>query len=149
MFKTRICLWHHGDSTIVQPQPHDLLSKTSGTLWIHQWALTNELCSLATGYWIIFIPYLGAISKVFRPWGSVSNADHGGSRISQRSEWLYHSKLIGPIWGSLPCQIVFFNKLFPGEIKFSQRRTGPVKFLWWQIVLMQESTNQWKNLAIF
>ena len=47
---------------------------------------------------------------------------------------------------------IFFcvwNKLFLGEIKFSQRRTHPVKSLWWQIVPMQESTNEWKNLTIF
>ena len=42
-----------------------------------------------------------------------------------------------------------WNKLFLGEIKFSQRRTRPVKSLWWQIVPMQESTNEWKNLAFF
>ena len=42
-----------------------------------------------------------------------------------------------------------WNKLFLGEIKFSQRRTRPVKSLWWQIVPMQESTNEWKNLTIF
>ena len=41
-----------------------------------------------------------------------------------------------------------WNK-FLGEIKFSQRRTHPVKSLWWQIVPMQESTNEWKNLSIF
>ena len=40
-----------------------------------------------------------------------------------------------------------WNKLFLGEIKFSQRRTRPVKSLWWQIVPMQESTNKWKNLT--
>ena len=34
------------------------------------------------------------------------------------------------------------NKLFLGEIKFSQRRTRPVKSLWCQIVPMQESTNE-------
>ena len=42
-----------------------------------------------------------------------------------------------------------WNKLFLGEIKFSQSRTRPVKSLWWQIVPMQESTNGWKNLTIF
>ena len=38
------------------------------------------------------------------------------------------------------------NKLFLAEIKFSQRKTRPVKSFWWQIVHMQESTNDWKNL---
>ena len=41
------------------------------------------------------------------------------------------------------------NKLFLGDIKFSQRRTHPVKCFWWQIVPMQESTNEWKNLTFF
>ena len=32
--------------------------------------------------------------------------------------------------------------------KFSQRRTCPVNSLWCQIVPVQESTNEWKNLTI-
>ena len=32
-----------------QPQRHDHLPETSGTLWIHRGALTNQRCSLATG----------------------------------------------------------------------------------------------------
>ena len=32
-----------------QPQRHDRLPETSGTLWIHWGALTNQRCSLATG----------------------------------------------------------------------------------------------------
>ena len=32
-----------------QPQRHDRLPETSGTLWIHRGALTNKRCSLATG----------------------------------------------------------------------------------------------------
>ena len=52
---------------------------------------------------------------------------------------------------TLPEKNIFcvWNKLFLGEIKFSQSRTRPVKSLWWQIVPMQESTNEWKNLTIF
>ena len=42
-----------------------------------------------------------------------------------------------------------WNKLFLDEIFFSQRKTRPVKSLWCQIVPMQESTNEWKNLTIF
>ena len=42
-----------------------------------------------------------------------------------------------------------WNKLFLGELNFSQSRTRPVKFLWWQIVPMQQSTNEWKNLIFF
>ena len=41
-----------------------------------------------------------AIFRVFGPWGSLSNTDHGGSRILRRSDWLYHAKHKGPIWGS-------------------------------------------------
>ena len=40
-----------------------------------------------------------------------------------------------------------WNKLFLGEIKISQRRTRPVKSWGWQVVPMQESTNEWKNLT--
>ena len=36
-----------------QPQRHDRLPETSGTLWIHRGALTNQPCSLATGCGII------------------------------------------------------------------------------------------------
>ena len=32
-----------------QPQRHDRLPETSGTLWIHRGALANQRCSLATG----------------------------------------------------------------------------------------------------
>ena len=32
-----------------QPEGHDRLPETSGTLWIHRGALTNQRCSLATG----------------------------------------------------------------------------------------------------
>ena len=38
-----------------QPQRHDGLPETSGTLWIHRGALTNQRCSLATGCGIIHI----------------------------------------------------------------------------------------------
>ena len=58
---------------------------------------------------------------------------------------------MGPILGSVPCQKTSFcawNKLFLGEIKFSQRRTRPVTSWWWQIVPMQESTNEWKTLFL-
>ena len=37
-----------------QPQRHDRLPETSGTLWIHRGALTNQRCSLATGCGIKF-----------------------------------------------------------------------------------------------
>ena len=36
-----------------QPERHDCLPETSGTLWIHRGALTNQRCSLATGCGII------------------------------------------------------------------------------------------------
>ena len=37
-----------------QPQRHDRLTETSGTLWIHGGDLTNQRCSLATGCGIKF-----------------------------------------------------------------------------------------------
>ena len=70
----------------------------------------------------------------------------------RRSDWLYHLEQnwahLG-IW-TLP-EFFFFvwNKLFLCEIKFSQTRSLPVKSLCWQIVPMQESTNECKNLTIF
>ena len=48
-----------------QPQRHDRLSETSGTLWIHRGALTNQRCSLATGWrinWLI----LRSMNELFR-----------------------------------------------------------------------------------
>ena len=52
-------------------------------------------------------------------------------------------------WENLLC---VWNKLFLAEIKVSQRRTCPVKSLWWQIVHMQfinkwmeKSSNFWNN----
>ena len=38
-----------------QPQRHHRLPETSGTLWIHRGALTNQRCSLATGCGINFL----------------------------------------------------------------------------------------------
>ena len=37
-----------------QPERRDGLPETSGTLWIHRGALTNQRCSLATGCGIIY-----------------------------------------------------------------------------------------------
>ena len=62
-----------------------------------------------------------------------------------RSKW-------GPFGDLCLARKIFFcvwNKLFLGEIKFSLRRTSPVESLWWQIVPVQESTNEWKNITIF
>ena len=46
-----------------QPQRHDRLPETSGTLWIHRGALTNQRCSLATGCGINLEPqrYMASI----------------------------------------------------------------------------------------
>ena len=38
-----------------QPQRHDRPPETSGTLWIHRGALTNQRCSLATGCGIKYV----------------------------------------------------------------------------------------------
>ena len=101
---------------------------------------------------ICFIPRLDAISRVFVTWGSVSSTDHGGSRIFPAIWLAVPLGANGAHLGicTLPDYIFLVrNKLFRGEMKFSQRRTRPVKSLWWQIVHMQESTNEWKNVAFF
>ena len=49
--------------------------------------LWKELVAIESKF---LIPHLGAISRVFGPWGSMSNADYGGSRISRR-----YDRLIG------------------------------------------------------
>ena len=62
-----------------------------------------------------------------------------------RSKW----GSFGDLYLARKNRLCVWNKLFLAEIKFSQRRTRPVKSLWWQIVHMQESTNEWKNLTFF
>ena len=62
-----------------------------------------------------------------------------------RSKW----GSFGDLYRAKKNRLCVWNKLFLVEIDFSQRRTRPVKSLWWQIVHMQESTNEWKNLKIF
>ena len=51
-----------------QPQRHDRLPETSGTLWIHRRALTNQRCSLATGcginYWTLSMDAIWSDDKV-------------------------------------------------------------------------------------
>ena len=46
-----------------QPQRHDRQPETSGTLWIHRGALTNQRCSLATGCGIILV-YTGQFTLI-------------------------------------------------------------------------------------
>ena len=102
---------------------------------------------------IIYYPTPGCDIQGFRAMGL--NVQYWPRWIQdfRRSDWLYHSEQMGLIWGSVPCQeknrLCVWYKLFLSEIKFSQRRTRPVKSLWWQIVHMQKSTNEWKNLTIF
>ena len=48
-----------------QPQRHDRLPETSGTLWIHRGALTNQRCSLATGCGIKLKRYDGYRSVTY------------------------------------------------------------------------------------
>ena len=50
--------------------------------------------------WRKYYPIFGYDIQVFRPWGSLSNTDHGGSRIFWQSDWLYHMKQLWPICGS-------------------------------------------------
>ena len=58
-----------------------------------------------------------------------------------RSKW----GSFGDLYLARKNRLCVWNKLFLAEIKFSQRRTRPVKSLWWQIVHMQKSTNEWKK----
>ena len=55
-----------------QPQRHDRLPETSGTLWIHRGALTNQRCSLAAGcgitYSFILILFLRGIINNTQHW---------------------------------------------------------------------------------
>ena len=103
---------------------------------------------------ILIYPTLGCDIQGFQAmWLSVQYWPRWFQDFRQ-SDWLYHSEQMGPIWGSVLCHtkktsFCVWNKLFLGEITFSHRRTHPVKSLWWQIVPMQESTNEWKNLTIF
>ena len=64
----------------------------------------------------------------------MSNTDHGGSRIFRRSDWLYHTKQTGPIWGSaigqncyaaMPTswQVKFGMKANPCEVLFTECTT--------------------------
>ena len=54
-----------------QPQRHNRLPETSGTLWIHWGALTNQRCSLATGCGITVIKDRGQVI-----WGIPPGAFH-------------------------------------------------------------------------
>ena len=94
----------------------------------HTWVWYPGLSGLSVQYWPRWFQDFPAI------WLAVSLAANG-----------VHLGIY-----TLPEKCLFYvwNNLFRGEIKFSQRRTSPMKSLWWQIVPMQESTNEWKNLTI-
>ena len=102
---------------------------------------------------LVYYPTLGCDIQGFRAMGLSVQYWPRWFQDFRRSDWLYQSEQMGPIWGSVSCQkknlFCVWNKLFLGEIFFSQRKTRPVKSLWCQIVPMQESTNEWKNLTIF
>ena len=54
-----------------QPQRHDRQPETSGTLWIHRGALTNQRCSLATGCGItrtVSFQMVILLQTELRPW---------------------------------------------------------------------------------
>ena len=64
-----------------QPQRHDRPPETSGTLWIHRGALTNQRCSLATGCGIKQGIVLVAPIPLFE---GLSNADLDKVRCSSK-----------------------------------------------------------------
>ena len=56
-----------------------------------------------------------------------------------------HGVSFGDMYLARKNRLCVWNEWSLAEIKFSQRRTRPVKSLWWQIVHIQESTNEWKK----
>ena len=122
--------------------------------FMKMYVFCNMAAILSRGRWVYWhYPTLGCDIQGFRAMGLSVQYWPRWFQDFRRSDWLYHSEQMGPIWGSVTCQkknlFCVWNKLFLREIKISQRRTRPVKSLWWQIVPMQESTNERKNLAIF
>ena len=128
---TTLLLWHAHICNIL----HDSL-KINSAVWFTS--------GLNCGHY----PTLGCDIQGFRAMGLSVQYWPRWFQDFRRSDWLCHSEQMGPIWGSVPCQkknlLCVWNKLFLGEIKVSQGRTRPVKSLWWQIVPMQESANEWK-----
>ena len=75
-----------------QPQRHDCLPETSGTLWIHRGALTNQRCSLATGCgiksksnWIPSGPWFNIKMSSYQ-----YRKSHCGDKMVIRSSYLHN-----------------------------------------------------------
>ena len=114
-------------------------------LWIHL-CITHTVTSLFLSHnWVWYPEFWGHGVKC--PILTTVVPGFSGDLISctSRSKW----GPFGDLYLARKNLFCVWNKLFLGEIKFSQRRTRPVKSSWWQIVSMQESTNEWKNLTIF
>ena len=76
-----------------QPHRHDRLPETSGTLWIHRGALTNQRCSLATG---CGIKHYRHICKGSMSWWIVTC-----SRNKFMSIWWHHEICLFALWRDL------------------------------------------------
>ena len=80
-----------------QPQRHDRLPETSGTLWIHRGALTNQWCSLATGC-------------------GINHAEWGCSYPP--SEWTSVTCDVSMLRNAINCQyFIFAEKWFPAGLR--------------------------------
>ena len=96
-----------------QPQRHDRLSETSGTLWIHRGALTNQRCSLATGCGIKLRLYSanprpGYWSNLPCDWPSTawaySELETENGPCSSSQTWLSSPKICRALWCARPHQ---------------------------------------------
>ena len=83
-----------------QPQRQDRLPETSGTLWIHRGALTNQRCSLATGCGIIYL----SAARV-QSWKKTKRHNRGfGLRLANKlfhccTKWkIFQRPHFNPIW---------------------------------------------------
>ena len=86
---------------------------------------------------------MGLSVQYWPRWFPNFSGDINGCTI--RSKW----GPFGDLYLARTNRLCAWNMLFLVEIKYSQRRTRPVKSLWWPYVPMQESTNEWKNPTFF
>ena len=83
-----------------QPQRHDRPPETSGTLWIHRGALTNQRCSLATGCGIR--AKITKFAPNMHPGMLSAGIENGGHwPWTSRSFWPFWLRIIGN--SACPC----------------------------------------------
>ena len=147
-------LWIYILSWVLTNFPYKLLWTIMDTLWT---VVITQLQSIAVGKhftvtiiklshtWVRYPGFSGHGVKcpILTTVAPGFSGDLIGCTI--RSKW----GSFGDLYLARKNLLCVWNKLFLAEIQISQRRTRPVKSLWWQIVHMQESTNEWKNLTSF